>query len=210
MPPAKEIEIVEPMKATRRTRGRAGSFRWRAYLLLGLLGSCALALIYRAVNLQLVDHGFLAKEGDARFSRVLDDRRASRHDHRPLRRAAGGQHAGGLDLGEPGRAGRGHGSDPAPGQGARSSTARSSRAASRATSTASSSTSPGTASPPRPRRSRRSASRGSTPRASTAATTPPARSPGTCSASPTSTMPGRRGSSSPSITGWPARTAPSA
>ena len=49
-----------------------GSFRWRAYLLLGLLGACALALIYRAVNLQLVDHGFLAKEGDARFSRVLE------------------------------------------------------------------------------------------------------------------------------------------
>jgi cell division protein FtsI (penicillin-binding protein 3) len=48
------------------------SFRWRAYLLLGLLGSCALALVYRAVNLQLVDHGFLAKEGDARFSRIID------------------------------------------------------------------------------------------------------------------------------------------
>jgi cell division protein FtsI (penicillin-binding protein 3) len=49
-----------------------GSFRWRAYLLLGLLAACALGLVYRAVNLQLVDHGFLAKEGDARFSRVLD------------------------------------------------------------------------------------------------------------------------------------------
>jgi cell division protein FtsI (penicillin-binding protein 3) len=49
-----------------------GSFRWRAYLLLGMLAACALGLVYRAVNLQLVDHGFLAKEGDARFSRVLD------------------------------------------------------------------------------------------------------------------------------------------
>jgi cell division protein FtsI (penicillin-binding protein 3) len=29
-------------------------------------------LVWRAVNLQLVDHGFLAKEGDARFSRVLE------------------------------------------------------------------------------------------------------------------------------------------
>jgi cell division protein FtsI (penicillin-binding protein 3) len=48
------------------------SFRWRAYLLLGLLGACALGLVWRAVNLQLVDHGFLAKQGDARFSRVLD------------------------------------------------------------------------------------------------------------------------------------------
>jgi cell division protein FtsI (penicillin-binding protein 3) len=48
------------------------SFRWRASLLIGLLIACALGLVYRAVNLQLVDHGFLAKEGDARFSRVLE------------------------------------------------------------------------------------------------------------------------------------------
>jgi cell division protein FtsI (penicillin-binding protein 3) len=46
------------------------SFRWRAYVLLGLLGFAAAGLVWRAVNLQLVDHGFLAKEGDARFSRV--------------------------------------------------------------------------------------------------------------------------------------------
>src|SRR5579863_4284322 len=59
------------MKARTPREDAPGSFRWRAYLLLGLLGSCALALIYRAVNLQLVDHGFLAKQGDARFSRVL-------------------------------------------------------------------------------------------------------------------------------------------
>ncbi|HEX4388139.1 MAG TPA: penicillin-binding transpeptidase domain-containing protein [Steroidobacteraceae bacterium] len=48
-----------------------GPFRWRAHLLLALLCACALGLVYRAVNLQLVDHSFLAKEGDARFSRVL-------------------------------------------------------------------------------------------------------------------------------------------
>jgi len=60
------------MKARVARADAPGSFRWRAYLLLGLLGACALALIYRAVNLQLVDHGFLAKEGDARFSRVLE------------------------------------------------------------------------------------------------------------------------------------------
>jgi cell division protein FtsI (penicillin-binding protein 3) len=47
------------------------SFRWRAYLLVGLLVCCAGALVYRAVNLTLVDHSFLAKEGDARFSRVV-------------------------------------------------------------------------------------------------------------------------------------------
>jgi cell division protein FtsI (penicillin-binding protein 3) len=48
------------------------SFRWRAYLLMGLLTCGAGGLIYRAVNLQLVDHTFLAKEGDARFSRVAE------------------------------------------------------------------------------------------------------------------------------------------
>ncbi|MBS0579904.1 MAG: penicillin-binding protein 2 [Proteobacteria bacterium] len=50
----------------------SGSFRWRAYLLLSLLAACALGLVYRAVNLQLVEHGFLAKEGRARFSRVVE------------------------------------------------------------------------------------------------------------------------------------------
>ena len=57
------------MKA-RNARDAAASFRWRAYLLIGLLICGALGLVWRAVNLQLVDHGFLAKEGDARFSRV--------------------------------------------------------------------------------------------------------------------------------------------
>lgn len=47
------------------------SFRWRAYVLVALLGCSAVALLWRAVHLQLVDHGFLAKEGDARFSRVV-------------------------------------------------------------------------------------------------------------------------------------------
>jgi cell division protein FtsI (penicillin-binding protein 3) len=48
------------------------SFRWRAYLLMGLLSCGACGLIYRAVHLQLVDHTFLEKEGDARFSRVAE------------------------------------------------------------------------------------------------------------------------------------------
>jgi cell division protein FtsI (penicillin-binding protein 3) len=60
------------MKARGAREAAPGSFRWRASLLFGLLAACALALVYRAVNLQLVDHGFLAKEGDARFSRVLE------------------------------------------------------------------------------------------------------------------------------------------
>jgi cell division protein FtsI (penicillin-binding protein 3) len=48
------------------------SFRWRAGLLLAVLIGCALGLGWRAVDLQLVDHSFLTREGDARFSRVLD------------------------------------------------------------------------------------------------------------------------------------------
>ncbi len=60
------------MKARSAREAGSGSFRWRASLLLTLLGASALGLLWRAVGLQLVDHGFLAKEGDARFSRVLD------------------------------------------------------------------------------------------------------------------------------------------
>ena len=60
------------MKARSAREAGSGSFRWRASLLLSLLGASALGLVWRAVGLQLVDHGFLAKEGDARFSRVLD------------------------------------------------------------------------------------------------------------------------------------------
>jgi cell division protein FtsI (penicillin-binding protein 3) len=61
------------MKA-RNSRAAAtpASFRWRAYLLMGLLACGAGGLVYRAVNLQLVDHTFLEKEGDARFSRVAE------------------------------------------------------------------------------------------------------------------------------------------
>ncbi len=60
------------MKARSARDNAPASFRWRAYLLLGLLSACALGLTWRAANLQLVDHGFLARQGDARFSRVLD------------------------------------------------------------------------------------------------------------------------------------------
>jgi cell division protein FtsI (penicillin-binding protein 3) len=60
------------MKARSARDGAPLSFRWRATLLIGLLCACALGLVYRAVHLQLHDHNFLAKEGDARFSRVLE------------------------------------------------------------------------------------------------------------------------------------------
>jgi len=55
-------------------KGRAtsspASFQWRAYLLMGVLACAGGGLVWRAVSLQLVDHSFLAKEGDARVSRV--------------------------------------------------------------------------------------------------------------------------------------------
>jgi cell division protein FtsI (penicillin-binding protein 3) len=45
-------------------------YRWRSLAVLGLLMACALALVARAVELQLVDHEFLRGQGDARYSRV--------------------------------------------------------------------------------------------------------------------------------------------
>ncbi|HET7757400.1 MAG TPA: penicillin-binding transpeptidase domain-containing protein [Steroidobacteraceae bacterium] len=59
------------MKARSARELASRSFRWRAALLLLLLSTSAAALAWRAANLQLVDHGFLASQGDARFSRVL-------------------------------------------------------------------------------------------------------------------------------------------
>ena len=47
------------------------SFRWRSILVLGLVLAGAVALVARAVELQLVDHGFLAKQGDDRSMRVV-------------------------------------------------------------------------------------------------------------------------------------------
>ncbi len=60
------------MKARSAHDEAPASFRWRAGLLLTLLALSALALAWRATRLQLLDHGFLARQGDARFSRVLD------------------------------------------------------------------------------------------------------------------------------------------
>jgi cell division protein FtsI (penicillin-binding protein 3) len=48
------------------------SFRWRAYLLFGLLAFGATALVWRAVELQLIDKGFLQKRGTQNFSRVME------------------------------------------------------------------------------------------------------------------------------------------
>ena len=46
------------------------SYRLRQGLLFGLLLLASAGLIGRAVELELVDHPFLASQGDARFSRV--------------------------------------------------------------------------------------------------------------------------------------------
>jgi len=50
----------------------ARAFAWRAGAVLALLGIAAAGLLWRAVDLQLVDHSFLVKEGDARFMRVVE------------------------------------------------------------------------------------------------------------------------------------------
>ncbi len=51
------------------------SFRWRAYLLFGVLACSAIALVWRAVDLQLIDKGFLQKRGTQNFSRVIGKQR---------------------------------------------------------------------------------------------------------------------------------------
>ena len=48
----------------------AGSFRWRAWLVLGLLLTAGAGLLAQAAHLQLYRHDFYASEGNERFSRV--------------------------------------------------------------------------------------------------------------------------------------------
>ena len=47
------------------------TYRWRSTVVLGLVVLGAIGLAARAVELQLVDHGFLAKQGDQRSMRVV-------------------------------------------------------------------------------------------------------------------------------------------
>jgi cell division protein FtsI (penicillin-binding protein 3) len=49
----------------------ANGYRWRATVVLVLVSLAAAALALRAVELQLLDHGFLAKQGDDRSMRVV-------------------------------------------------------------------------------------------------------------------------------------------
>jgi len=48
------------------------AFRWRAHFLVGILILVAAALVCRAIDLQLFEYSFLSKQGDARFTRVVD------------------------------------------------------------------------------------------------------------------------------------------
>jgi cell division protein FtsI (penicillin-binding protein 3) len=50
----------------------SASFKWRAYMLFGLLGASAMALAWRAVDLQVVDKIFLQKKGSKNFSHVVE------------------------------------------------------------------------------------------------------------------------------------------
>jgi cell division protein FtsI (penicillin-binding protein 3) len=50
---------------------QAKSYRWRSVVVLGLIVLGAAGLAARAVELQLVEHGFLAKQGDERSMRVV-------------------------------------------------------------------------------------------------------------------------------------------
>ena len=59
------------MKSRGETDVQAKTYRWRATLVLGLLVLGAIGLAARAVELQWLDHGFLAKQGDDRSMRVV-------------------------------------------------------------------------------------------------------------------------------------------
>ena len=59
---------------------RANSYRWRSILVLCLVLAGAGALVARAVELQLLDHGFLAKQGHPFHARG-QNHGASRRDH---------------------------------------------------------------------------------------------------------------------------------
>jgi len=60
------------MSARNERELHTASFRWRAFAVLGLLGFSAAALAWRAVDLQLVDKGFLQQRGTQNFSRAIE------------------------------------------------------------------------------------------------------------------------------------------
>jgi cell division protein FtsI (penicillin-binding protein 3) len=60
-----------PSSRTSENEAQAKTYRWRSYVVLGLVVAGAIGLAARAVELQLLDHGFLAKQGDDRSMRVV-------------------------------------------------------------------------------------------------------------------------------------------
>jgi cell division protein FtsI (penicillin-binding protein 3) len=58
------------MKARNPRDRTAGSFRWRVWLILCLLGTAGAGLLAQAARLQLYRHDFYASEGNERFTRV--------------------------------------------------------------------------------------------------------------------------------------------
>jgi len=58
------------MRDRNRRDAGPGNYAWRHWLVLGLLGVGAVALLARAVYLQVIDQEFLEKQGDARILRV--------------------------------------------------------------------------------------------------------------------------------------------
>jgi len=61
------------LKPTRLTEAelRQRSYRWRSLLVLVLVGAGAMGLVARAVELQLVQHGDLARRGDQASMRIV-------------------------------------------------------------------------------------------------------------------------------------------
>ncbi len=56
--------------STRKRNTAAAPMPWRSWLVLSVFGCAVLALVYRAVDLQLLDDGFLSGQGDARHLRI--------------------------------------------------------------------------------------------------------------------------------------------
>ena len=67
-PSANARAANKPARARTRTQF---NLRTRLSLVVGALGLCSLALVGRAVDLQLVDNDFYRQQGDARFLREL-------------------------------------------------------------------------------------------------------------------------------------------
>lgn len=66
------IGRVRPQRPSMQPRGRANfDLRGRLALVAGTLGLCSLALVGRAVDLQLIDAKFYREQGDARFLREV-------------------------------------------------------------------------------------------------------------------------------------------